>query len=138
MSDMNEYYEQVQKLKAVLIEPKDPRAVQRGDADTDEQMAVCAKNAQVYARLEVKAGARLACLERDYATAYLAAMVSFDDAKLEAMSAVRSHKEKLVKASLAQEQYLIDETHAARKYFARMGEVMIEWLNIYKKFRKVE
>lgn len=135
MPDMTEYYQQIKELKAVLIEPKDPRSVQSGDSDVDEQIAVCAKNAQVYTRLEVKAGARLALLERDYSQAYLVKMAEYTDAKLEAMSAVRSQKEKLVKAELSDEQYLIDETQAARRYFGRMAEVMDAWVQIYKKFR---
>lgn len=137
MSDMEKYYEDIKALKAVLIDPKDPRAVQAGDVAVDEQMAICAKNASVYARLEVKAGARLATLEKEYSAMYLAKMAEYTDAKLEEFSAVRSHKEKLVKAELADQQYLIDEASNARRYFAKMGEVMDAWIQVYKKFRAV-
>jgi len=138
MSEMASYYETIKSLKAELLEMKDPRAVQAGDAEADEQLAVCAKNAAVYARLEVKAAARLALLEKEMGSLYLAKMIEYTDSKLESMSAVRSQKDKLVKAELVDHQYLIDETDAARKYFGKMGSVMIEWVNIYKKFRAVD
>lgn len=138
MTDMQAYYEEIKNLKTYLLDPKDPRAVQSGDSEVDEQIAVCAKNLSVYARLEVKAAAHLSILEKEYSDAYLASMIEYNDERLEAICATRSQKEKLVRAELAEQQRRIDETNSARKYFSRMWETMNEWIQVYKKFRKVE
>lgn len=129
------YYAKVKRLKAVLVVVTDPQQIQKGSVEIDIELAKLAKNLEVYTRLSIHAGSRLALLDKEYAEKYLQAFASWTDDRLESVTANRGHKEKLVKAELREQQYQIDDTKNALIYFNRMQECCIQWMNIYKKLR---
>lgn len=134
--DSEQYYEKVKRLKAVLVQTGDPTTIRPGDEAVDVEAAKLTKNHEIYNRLSVHAGARLALLEKLYAERFLQVFASYDDAKLEAMSANRGDKKTLVKAELREEQAAIDETKNALIYFRAMADWCVQTTHYYKKIRE--
>lgn len=134
--DSERYYETVKKLKAVLVQTSDPTTIRPGSEACDVEAAKLTKNHEIYNRLCVHAGARLARLEKAYAERYLQVFGEYDDTRLDAMSANRGDKKSLVKAELREEQAAIDETKNALLYFRAMAEWCIQTTHYYKKIRE--
>ena len=63
------YYNKVRTLQAVLVKTADPMTIRPGSDDCDVEAAKLTKNHEIYNRLAVHAGARLAQLEKEYAEA---------------------------------------------------------------------
>jgi hypothetical protein len=130
------YYAKVRSLQAVLVKTADPTTIRPGSEQCDIEAAKLTKNHEIYNRLTVHAGARLAQLEKEYAERFLAVFASYDDAKLEAIGANRGDKKILVKAELREEQAKIDECKNALLYFRAMAEWCVQTTHYYKKIRE--
>lgn len=136
MSDAEKYYETVKQLSANLVPTADPTTIRPGSEECDAEAAKLTKNHEIYNRLAVHAGARLARLEKEYAERFLALFAAYTDERLEAICANRGDKKALVKAELREEQAAIDEAKNALHYFRSMAEWCVQTTHYYKKVRE--